>query len=1105
MKELLSRIGPVQDDERYESCKACQTPGTCSWIFGKESFVDWRSSYFPRKSSKFLWIHGPAGYGKSVICAAVVGSLQQDDALRCVHHFFMSPSKYQEDLTAVLRSWIAQMVTMDDYLLDLALEELRQAPHQAGKSSLWKLFISLINNSSSWTFVLDGIDECQLLDESKKQDTREDRSSFLVNLQRALVGTLNRVLIVSRDEPDIRSHLSPTGAHTDHLAFYEHQILVTDVESDVLAFSRSVVDTKLANKSSAIKDEISEKMAAKCDGMFLWIDLHKRDLRGGKNKRQLQQSIEEMPAGLESIYERNWNDILKLASNDKSRALGILRWATFAARPLTVAEVTEALLILDNGGCETLQLDDLPDCIDNEYIADEISGLCGSLLEVRGTGLNPSPDLMTIHLKHFTVKQYLLTSNAQSQLSDTKDYTPSHSEIQNNHLAIACLSYLRDESVQEDLRTQGGNRPFLDYAVRSWYRHVSTAGERYQELSQIATDFFMSDNSGWNLWRLRFHQLWSLDHPEDELEGQKLPSPIYYAAFFGLEETIGHLHSKEPLSINAVGGIHGTPIKAAYAAGHSKLATRLDGLGADLNMSVGRYGSLLGSASHRGDLQMCRYLLAKGASLLPVDEMNRSPLYSACLSGHANVVKLLIEHNADLMAKNCNGWTPINAASRNGHANVVKLLLENKADLSVANIDEWTPLYSACIDGHIDVIKLLLEHNADLSIPNNDRWTPINAASDNGHANVVKLLLEHNADISVANNDGWTPLFSACIGGHIEVVKLLLEHNADISIVNNKGYTPINAASWKGHVETVKLLLEHNAETSTADKEGVTPLCSACINGNIGLIKLLLKCNPDMSVTDRGGKAVNAASRMGHIEVVKLLLEHNADLSIVDKNGYTPINAASWNNNVEVVRLLLEHNVDLSIAGNDGYTPLNTASWKGHVETVKLLLEHNADTSTVGNDGYTPVNIASWQGYVEIARLLIEHNADLSIAGNDGYTPINAASFNGHVEIVKLLLERNAELAYGNALYAASEGGHEKVVQMLLEKGAEINAQGGHYGNALQAASEGGHEKVVQMLLEKGAEINAQGGHYGNALQAASEGGHEKVVQILLKSGAATE
>ncbi|KAI4087709.1 MAG: hypothetical protein L6R37_008289, partial [Teloschistes peruensis] len=683
----------------------------------------------------------------------------------------------------------------------------------------------------------------------------------------AVIGTLSRVLIVSRDEPDIRSHLSPTGAQADSFTLYEHQIVVADVESDVLAFSKSIVDTKLANKSRATKDQIAEKMAAKCDGMFLWIDLHKRNLRGGKNKRQLQQSIEETPAGLESIYERNWNDILKLASNDKSRAMKILRWAIFAARPLTVAEITEALLVLDNDDCRNLQLDDLPDCIDNEYIADEISGLCGSLLEVRSTGSDSSPGLMTIHLKHFSVKQFLLTTNGQSELSDTQIYTSSYSEIQNNHLAITCLRYLRDENVQEDLRAQSGNRPFVDYAVQSWHRHVSTAGKRFGELNRIATEFFMPDNSEWNLWRLRFHQLWNLDHPEDEREGQNLPSPIYYAAYFGLEETVNHLQSKEPDSINVIGGLHGTPIKAAYAAGHLKLVVRLVGLRADLNISEGRHGSILGSASHGGDVQTCKYLLANGAKVLLADENERSPLFLASENGHLDAAKLLLEHKSDLTIANRNGWTPVNAASDNGHVEVVKLLLEHHADLSIASNDGSTPIHVASENGHMEVVKVLLEQNADLSVPDEDRRTPIHAASCNGHMEVVKLLLEQNADLSIPDKDGWTPIHAASVNGHVEVVKLLLEHGADLSVANINGWTPIHSASCNGHMDVVKVLLGQNADLLIPNKNGWTP--------------------------------IHVASCNGHVEVVKVLLEHHADLSIPDNNGWTLIYAASYNGHVE--------------------------------------------------------------------------------------------------------------------------------------------------------------------------------------------------------------
>ena len=803
-REFLAWVGPVQDFERYESCRACRTQGTCSWILEQESFVEWKSSSFPNGFPKFLWIHGPAGYGKSVICAAVVEDIQQDDASRLAHHFVASSAHYQEDITVVLRSWIAQMITANDHLLDTALEEVHQAPLGAVKSSLWKLFTSLVQASTDWTYVLDGLDEFQTLHDRQKQDSREDRVQFLADLQMAVMGTRSRVLIVSRDELDIRQCLGAAEAYANGPSLYEHQISIADVEWDILAFSRSVVATKLANKSDSIRDEIAERMAVKCEGMFLWIDLHRRDLRAGKNRRQLQQTIEEMPAGLDSVYERNWNDISRLTGSDKSRALSILRWVTFAARPLTVAEMTEALLVSDDDGPACLRIDDLPDCIDDEYIASEISGLCGSLVEVSSTGPDQPPELQTIHLRHFSVRQFLLTKNAQIELSDTGFDASSSFQTENNNLAIICLRYLRDDNVQEDLRLQKETRPFVDYAVRFWHRHVSQLGERYESLSQIATDFFASDMPDWELWRSRFHHLWNLEHPEEEPDGKENPSPMYYAAFFGLEETIERLHSKRPDSIDTVGGVHGTPIKAAYAAGHSQIAMRLAGLGADLNISAGCHGSLLGSACNRGDLELCKFLLDKDISLLAVDEMHRTPLYIACLNGHTDVLKLLLEHKADVSTANINGWTPINAASADGHVEVVKQLLEYHADLSVVNCVGQTPLCSACLDGHVEIVKLLLEHKADTSVITKSGLTSIIAASENGHIEVVKLLLEYQADVSIADNDGWTPLYAASVNRHIRIVKLLLEYKAETSIINKCGWTPIKEASNSGHIDVLK-------------------------------------------------------------------------------------------------------------------------------------------------------------------------------------------------------------------------------------------------------------------------------------------------------------
>ncbi len=116
-----------------------------------------------------------------------------------------------------------------------------------------------------------------------------------------------------------------------------------------------------------------------------------------------------MPVGLEKTYERNWtNDSKTTLMKNEKRALAILRWTTFALRPLTVSEMTEALIVEPGDDGVTLQLDELPDSIDDDYINSEIIDICGDLVEVRAEKAGDGAGSRTIHLIHLSVREFLL-------------------------------------------------------------------------------------------------------------------------------------------------------------------------------------------------------------------------------------------------------------------------------------------------------------------------------------------------------------------------------------------------------------------------------------------------------------------------------------------------------------------------------------------------------------------------------------------------------------------------------------------------------------------------------------------------------------------------
>ncbi|KAJ5761766.1 uncharacterized protein N7511_005148 [Penicillium nucicola] len=1066
-------MGSHPPDELYEIYVERRIEQTCEWVLNRPWFLDWSSSDFPA-GVKSLWINAPAGFGKSILCARVVEHLSSVLETPIVHFFCSSDFKSTEDLFIVVRSWLSQMMSHPTAFALVREAWVVQQGQRARRGDVIKLLREICIAIPGCTFILDGLDECSWLKDTQKAGDNDSIAGFMNALRQATTDTAARIMIVSRDEPEIRTCLSNDvyGA-----PFFEHKITPEDVRSDVVSYSRSIVQKKLPKKTDTAKEDISRKLAERCNGQFLWIKMQEDSLRSGKNQKQLEQAINTTPSGIDQIYERNWIKMSQLPEEGRDRAFSLLRWTAFALRPLTVSEITEALLISEH--CDDLRLDELPDTIDVEYVETEILYYCGSLLEVRRPQAECSAGLWTVHLAHFSVKQYLLY-NIQTQgrtLQLNRALAHCTEAIESTLLAKMCLRYVtcprvwRDKNPVENDRVLGY---FLDYAVRSWQKHISVGNSRDAEAVELVNQLFDIRRSHWISWKEWFDLNDEEGGNQSKLEESSVSS-LYYAAWLGLTDAVKFLIHDRKHSTNEKGNFGRTPLVAACG---------------------------------RGNLRVAEILLDHGAHVTTLDNEGRSPIYLASREGHFDIVKLLLQRGADIAVTNKNGWSPVNAASSNGHLEVVNLLLKNGADIKVATIDGWTPVNTASVEGHLEVVKLLLENGADIKVATNDGWTPVNIASSKGHLEIAKLLLENGADIKVATNDGWTPVNIASSKGHLEVVKLLLENGADIEVATNNGWTPVNIASSKGHLEIVKLLLEKRADITVMNSDRTTPLYNASLNGHLGVVKLLLENGADVTVTDKNGwTAVNTASDEGHLDVVKFLLENSADIEVATNDGWTPVNAASSNGHLEVVKLLLQNGADIKVTTNDGWTPVNTALLNGHLEVFKLLLDNGADIGAMTSDGWTLVNTASSKGYLEVVKLLLENCADINVATNNGWTPVNTASSNGHLEVVKLLLDNGADIKVATnegwtPVNTASLKGHLEVMKLLLQNGADIKVANNNGLTPVNTASSHGYLEVVKLLLENGADIKVATNDGWTPVNMASFKGHLEVVKLLLENGA---
>ncbi|KAM0269258.1 hypothetical protein ACHAQH_009791 [Verticillium albo-atrum] len=247
---------------------------------------------------KLLWVNGPAGFGKTILCAHVLEHLSSNLDTPVAHFFFTSDLESREDPYLALQSWISQIVSRHEGAFDHVRQRWESdSDPVATPATIITLFTQLLHAIPGCTFVADGLDECTYLDNSSTSVAK-----FLHDVTDAVAGTITQVLLVSRDEPEIRNTLIDDA----HESFAEYKIIPKDVRSDTAAYSQSIVNRKLPNKSDDVRSTLSEAMADRCQGQFLWLKMQEESLRGGMNKKQLQHAIANTPTGLDRLYDHNW-------------------------------------------------------------------------------------------------------------------------------------------------------------------------------------------------------------------------------------------------------------------------------------------------------------------------------------------------------------------------------------------------------------------------------------------------------------------------------------------------------------------------------------------------------------------------------------------------------------------------------------------------------------------------------------------------------------------------------------------------------------------------------------------------------------------------------
>ena len=696
LKELHEHAWPGGDS--YESSKdRVKSPeeGTCKWFTNHDKFKAWESLGDLDSGSPLLLLTAYPGCGKSVLSKHLMDTVLPRPKDRVVCYFFFKDDfEHQKSATGALCTLLHQLLDISESrgntrLADSTLrrfETIGKESFFGSVSSLWKTFTvaALHIDAGEVICILDALDECRPND---RNELIKAINEFYKTLQNQTSCHL-KLFLTSRPYGDIiQSQFSYAWGHKlpeIRLAGEED-----DVANDIADEIKIVVDKRidqicdtfhLTKQKRAL---MKTNLGATPGRTYLWITLVFDDLlkkTSGINKEYIEGFVKNPPKDVDDAYNKilNRTKTQGLGNQDLKKTRNILQMIVAARRPLTLQEMSIALLLLEYQP----PYKDLADEIESkEGTWAIIRDFCG-LLVIRVDD--------RLYLLHQTVREFLVATgpdiNNQNQKSqdtpDSRTITP-HSYLwkhsidltdANSVLAEACISYLYSDFSKTD-------RSLLEYSAIYWVDHYRQSVTNFQTAAAERTR---------GLCLLENCRQWTKIH--SVYNNIPIAGPLLcLASALGLERAV-EISLLKQLSINVDFQINleikdkeygRTPLSWAAWNGHEAVVKLLLEKGADMETKDKKYSQTpLSWAAENGHGAVVKLLLGKGSDLETKDkEYGRTPLSWAAWNGHEAVVKLLVERGSDLETKDKEyGRTPLSWAAENGREAVVELLLEKGAE-----------------------------------------------------------------------------------------------------------------------------------------------------------------------------------------------------------------------------------------------------------------------------------------------------------------------------------------------------------------------------------------------------------------------------------------
>jgi hypothetical protein len=577
-QNALLTIRPEDHRATIVSTKGQRVAGTCEWILN-----DARYQSLLRGDTRLLCIQGGPGKGKTMMSIFLTQELERTQ--KVIYFFCQADDEARRSATYVLRSLIWQLTVQHPALAHHLTHYLyppdQKQPVLTSKETLWSIFVKITDDPGfTGSFcLLDGLDEC----DEESQRWLAMKLTDLCKAHEGLPGiNCVRILIVSRPGIPTLSTSKRVVLDPDHSDQISHDIRAF-VKSKVQSLSNQV--EHLSDDARAkFEDKMQNELLTRAKGTFLWVGFAMTELLRKLTRTQMEDAIQELPVGLTAMYDRM---LLQIDSRHRATCAKILRWISFAMRPLSVDEL-QAVISCDSSGLAPTQQNTL-DCLT----------ICGPFITTSNGMVN---------LVHESARDYLaLPRDSKATALECFHLQPSLVHLE---MATTCLVYVQhDLSIEpsirenidqndassassEDTPENPWHRPLSAYATCHWPEHARRSGDSSKRLLLVAPLFFASRSLLREKWYRMFHAATPYD-PYATLtrvwyQPHGIPA-LHMACYLGLEFWVTKLLRPRfgfriwPQHNRIDGRYRHTPLMYAAANGHVSIVDQLLRNGANID------------------------------------------------------------------------------------------------------------------------------------------------------------------------------------------------------------------------------------------------------------------------------------------------------------------------------------------------------------------------------------------------------------------------------------------------------------------------------------------------------------------------------------------